>query len=146
VYDLQQVNCLPTFTLQPGQVIYLPFNPPSPTATATSTPLTPSPTASVTPTSTPTPRPPEIFEINISLARDILTIRGRYFEPNSFGFRVELTGQTGTLPPLELGQLRSNTGFEAKIPPTVPGGDYDLRVINPDGQFVQRRITLPAPP
>lgn len=146
VYDLQQVNCLSTFTIQPGQVIYLPFNPPSPTATATTTPVTPSPTASVTPTNTPTPRPPEIFDWSVSLARDTITIRGRYFDPNSFGFRVELIGLSGTLPALELGQLRSSTSFEAKIPSTVPGGDYDMRVINPDGQFVQRRITLPAPP
>jgi hypothetical protein len=146
VFDLQQVNCLPSFTLQPGQTLYLPFNPPSPTPTATSTPVTPSPTAPATPTSTPTPRPPEIFEINVSLARDTITIRGRYFEPNSPGFRVELTGLSGTLPPLELGQLRTSTGFDAKIPADLPGGDYDLRVINPDGQFAQRRINIPPPP
>jgi hypothetical protein len=59
---------------------------------------------------------------------------------------VELTGLSGTLPPLELGDLRSSTGFEALIPSTVPAGDYDLRVINPDNQFAQRRIALPAPP
>ncbi len=147
VYDLQQVNCLQNFTLQPGQVVYLPFNPPSPTPTATSTPVTPSPTPSVTPTQTPTPRPPEIFEITISIARDKITIKGRNFEPDpSQGFRVELTGLTGTLPPLDLGSLRSSTGFEVLIPPSLPAGDYDLRVINPDNQFVQRRITIPAPP
>lgn len=147
VFDLQQVNCLPNFTLQPGQIVYLPFEPPTPTATGTSTPVTPSATPSSTPTQTATPRPPEIFEITISIARDKITIRGRNFEPDpGQGFRVELTGLTGTLPPLEFGDLRSGTGFEVLIPATVPAGDYDLRVINPDNQFVQRRITLPAPP
>lgn len=147
VFDLQQSNCLQNFALQVGQTIYLPFYPPSPTPTSTTTPVTPSPTPSSTPTQTATPRPPEIFEITISLARDKITIRGRYFEPNpSQGFRVELTGLSGTLPPLELGDLRSSTGFEVLIPSTVPAGDYDLRIINPDNQFVQRRITLPALP
>ncbi|MFN8458359.1 MAG: LysM peptidoglycan-binding domain-containing protein [Anaerolineae bacterium] len=147
VFDLQQVNCLQNFTLQSGQVVYLPINPPTPTATGTATPVTPSPTPSATPTQTSTPRPPEIFEIAISLARDKITIKGRNFEPNpSQGFRVELTGLTGTLPPLVLGDLRSSTGFEVIIPSTVPAGDYDLRVINPDNQFVQRRITLPVLP
>lgn len=147
VFDLQQVNCLQNFTLQPGQVVYLPFNPPTPTATGTATPVTPSPTPSSTPTQTPTPRPPEIFEIAISLGRDKITIRGRNFEPDpGQGFRVELTGLMGTLPPLELGDLRSSTGFEVLIPSSVPAGDYDLRVINPDNQFVQRRITIPAAP
>jgi hypothetical protein len=35
---------------------------------------------------------------------------------------------------LELGSLRSETGFEAVAPP-LPAGDYNLRVINPDEQF-----------
>jgi hypothetical protein len=145
VFDLQQVNCLPTFTIQPGQVLYLPFDPPTPTVTNTPPPATATSSPSPTPTFTPIPRPPEIFTINISIARDAIVIGGRGFEPDKVGFRVQLTGSIGTVA-LELGELRSSTGFEAKIPDDLPAGDYDLRIINPDDQFVIRRVTIPAAP
>jgi hypothetical protein len=131
---------LPSYTIQPGQIVYLPFNPPTPTIT-----YTPTPTPARTDTPTTIPRPPEIFVIIISVSRDVIVVQGRNFEIDEAGFRVQLTGPTGTIN-LDLGDLRSSTGFEARIPASVPGGDYDLRVINPDDQFAIRRVTLPPPP
>ncbi|MBI1880018.1 MAG: LysM peptidoglycan-binding domain-containing protein, partial [Chloroflexi bacterium] len=144
VYDLQQVNCLQSFTIQPGQTIYLPFNPPTSTPTGTSTPVTPSPTPSRTGTPTSTPRAPEVFRADVSIDRTTISVVGRYFRPDEEGFIVELRGTTGAIP-LALGRLRSSTSFEADLPPpsNLPGGTYDLRVINPDNQFAVIRVTIP---
>jgi hypothetical protein len=144
VYQLQQVNCLQNFTIQPGQTVYLPFNPPTPTVTSTTTPVTPSATPSRTGTPSATPRAPEIFSAEVSVDRQILSVVGRNFRPEEDGFEVELRGATGVTP-LALGRLQSSTSFEAELPPPadLPGGDYDLRVINPDNQFDVLRINIP---
>ena len=138
VYELQQVNCLEIFTLEIGQTIYLPFTPPTPTITYTPTPKTPTPTPSRTGTPTPTPRPPEVFsnfpESGRTTEEVIIAVQGRNFQPDEDGFRVELrTG--GTREILELGDLRTTTSFEARIPAGLPVNTYDLWVINPDDQF-----------
>jgi hypothetical protein len=144
VYDLQQVNCLTNLTIQPGQTIYLPFTPPTPTVTATGTPITPTATPTLTGTPTATPRAPEIFTADPSVDRTILFVTGRNFRPDEADFRVELRGTVGVTP-LALGELRSSTSFEARLPPVaeLPAGAYDLRVINPDGQFDILRVILP---
>ncbi|MBE7469581.1 MAG: hypothetical protein DPW09_23870 [Anaerolineae bacterium] len=144
VYDLQQVNCFTNLTVQPGQTIYLPFTPPTPTITPTNTPTTPTPTPTLTGTPTATPRAPEIFTAEPSVDRTTIFVVGRNFEVEEGGFRVELRGATGVTR-LALGDLRSSTSFEAKLPPVaeLPAGNYDLRVINPDGQFDVLRISLP---
>lgn len=144
VYDLQQVNCLTNATIQPGQTVYLPFTPPTPTVTPTNTPTTPTPTPTMTGTPTATPRAPEIFTADPSVDRTTLFVVGRNFKPDEDGFRVELRGASGTTQ-LALGELRSSTSFEARLLPVaqLPAGDYDLRVINPDGQFDILRVTLP---
>lgn len=144
VYDLQQVNCLTNLTIQPGQTVYLPFTPPTPTVTPTNTPTTPTATPTLTGTPTATPRAPEIFTADPSVDRKTLFVTGRNFRPDEDDFRVELRGTAGVTP-LTLGELRSSTSFEARLPPVanLPGGVYDLRVINPDGQFDILRVTLP---
>ncbi|GIK43757.1 MAG: hypothetical protein BroJett011_75900 [Chloroflexota bacterium] len=144
VYDLQQVNCLTNLTIQPGQTIYLPFTPPTPSVTPTNTPTTPTATPTLTGTPTPTPRAPEIFTADPSVDRKTLFVTGRNFRPDEDDFRVELRGGTGVTQ-LVLGQLRSSTSFEAKLSSgtELPSGPHDLRVINPDGQFDILRITLP---
>jgi LysM repeat protein len=144
VYDLQRVNCLTNLTIQPGQTVYLPFTPPTPTITPTSTPTTPTPTPTLTGTPTATPRAPEIFTAEPSVDRTTLFVVGRNFAVNESDFRVELRGASGTTP-LALGNLRSSTSFEARLPlaPPLPAGAYDLRVINPDEQFDILRVTLP---
>ncbi len=148
VFDLQQVNCLDSFTIRPGQVIYLPFTPPTPTATGTPTPVTPTPTATRTSTPSPTPRAPEIFSndpnagaISVEIT---LAVQGRYFRPDEDGFRVEL--RTGGIKyELQLGELRTATSFEAVIPAgLLEPGTYDLWVINPDDQFDTRRSAYTA--
>lgn len=144
VYDLQQVNCLTNLTIQPGQTIYLPFTPPTSTVTPTNTPTTPTATPTLTGTPTPTPRAPEIFTADVSVDRKTLFVTGRNFRPDENDFRVELRGTSGTTQ-LTLGELRSSTSFEAKLPSVadLPAGVYDLRVINPDGQFDILRVILP---
>lgn len=144
VYDLQQVNCFTNLTVQPGQTIYLPFTPPTPTVTPTGTPVTPSPTPTLTGTPTATPRAPEIFTAEPSVDRTTIFVVGRNFDVNENGFRVELRGGSGTIR-LGLGNLRSSTSFEAVPTPqaTLPSGSHDLRVINPDGQFDVLRISVP---
>lgn len=144
VFDLQQVNCFTNLTIQPGQTIYLPFTPPTPTVTPTGTPITPSPTPTLTGTPTATPRSPEIFTAEPAVDRTTIFVVGRNFEVEQGGFRVELRGATGVTR-LVLGDLKSSTSFEAKLPPVaeLPAASYDLRVINPDGQFDVLRISLP---
>jgi hypothetical protein len=155
VYELQQVNCLQSFTIQPGQTIYLPFNPPTPTVTSisTSTPL-PGPTS----TRTPTPIAPIIISVNARQTTgatvDItVVVKGENFKPEQAGFEVKLVGPTTI--PLELEGDGSSTGFTATasgvtLPANLPVGAYDLTVINPDGRLdVEPRVfpqgPLPGP-
>ncbi len=138
VYELQQVNCLEIFTLQIGQVIYLPFTPPTPTVTYTPTARTPTPTPTRTGTPTATPRPPEIFsnfpESGVNTEEIIIAVQGRNFQTDDENFRAEFrTG--GSRIPLQLGDLRTSTSFEAIVPAGIAAGEYDLWAINPDDQF-----------
>jgi LysM repeat protein len=147
-YDLYEINCLESYTIVPGQLIYLPFIPPTPTATNTPTPVTPSPTATRTGTPSPTPYPPEIFSNEPDTAKVsadiIMAVQGRYFLPDQDGFRVEL--RTGSVRyNLQLGELKTSTSFETFIPAdTVEPGIYDLWVINPDNQFDVQRSAYTA--
>ena len=142
VYDLQQVNCLESYTILPGQTVYLPFTPPTPTATYTPTPITPTPTPTRTGTPTPTPYPPEIFSTEptqgVNDEEITIAVLGRNFRPDEPGFRVELRNG-GTKYSLALGNLKTGTGFEAIVPVGVVPGTYDLWVINPDDQFDTER-------
>lgn len=138
VFDLQQVNCLDSFTIQAGQTIYLPFTPPTPTVTNT-----PSPTGTrrPTPTRTPTPISPRILTVIVKQtdAEIIVIVKGENFRSKEAGFRAELVGPTTI--PLQLGAARTSTSFEASapipddLPPTLPRGAYDLVVINPSGRL-----------
>jgi LysM repeat protein len=56
IHWLAQANCLPTYIIYPGQQIWLPFLPPTPTATFTLPPATATYTPIVV-TATPTPSP-----------------------------------------------------------------------------------------
>ncbi|MEW5956083.1 MAG: LysM peptidoglycan-binding domain-containing protein [Chloroflexota bacterium] len=134
VFELQQVNCLASFTLQSGQTIYLPFTPPTPTVT-----FTPRPTErpGPTPTRTPTAIAPQIDSVapsrvdNRQADEDILlTVVGRNFRPNEVGFKAELTGPQDVL--LQLGETRSSTSFQAIAPAGLPTGTYAMVVTNPD--------------
>ncbi|MBN1219677.1 MAG: LysM peptidoglycan-binding domain-containing protein [Anaerolineae bacterium] len=142
VNNLYQANCLDSFTILPGQVIYLPFIPPTPTVTNTPTPVTPTPTPTRTGTPTATPYPPEIFGNEPTSGTNanevVLAVLGRYFQPHETGFRVELRLGTEKMP-LALGELKTSSGFEALVPIGLPPGTYDLWVINPDDQFDTRR-------
>jgi hypothetical protein len=147
-FILYQTNCLESYTIYPGDVIYLPFIPPTPTTTSTSTPVTPSPTPTRTGTPSPTPRAPEIFssEPTVGKIADdvILAVQGRYFLPNEDGFRVQLRA-SGIKFDLLLGEIRTPSSFEAIIPANTLGPDiYDLWVINPDDQFDIRRSAYTA--
>jgi hypothetical protein len=136
VFELQQVNCLESFTIRPDQTVYLPFIPPTPTIT---------PTASVTrrpgptPTRTATPISPQVDSVTPNRvdreAADeeiTLTVLGRNFRPQEQGFRVELRGPESAA--LQIGQARTSTSFEAIVPPGLPLGTYDLVVTNPNGR------------
>jgi hypothetical protein len=153
VKELYDANCLDSFTVFPGQMIYLPFIPPTPTPTNTFTPVTPTqtrtPTATPTRTETPTatPRAPEIISSEPdqgSVSEEvIIAIQGRYFQPDQEGFTAELrTG--GRIQSLILGDLATSTGFEARVPKDIPPGLYDLWVINPDSQFDVRKEAYEA--
>jgi hypothetical protein len=132
VFSIQQANCL-TGNLQPGQILYLPFNPPT---------LTPFPTPSVTgaplPTLTPTSTPFVPIVISVSPGRVdegyanevILTIIGRNFDTRAAGFRAELRGPENVLL-TKLGP-GSDTSFDAVVPVGLPSGSYDVVVTNPD--------------
>ncbi|RME71566.1 MAG: LysM peptidoglycan-binding domain-containing protein, partial [Chloroflexi bacterium] len=89
VRDLQKYNCLKSFTLTPGQTIYLPEIPPTPTVTPTAS-ATPLPQA--TPTPTPVPLAPQIDQVAPSqvdrAAADAgftLTVTGKNFQPTAAG-------------------------------------------------------------
>jgi len=147
-FILYETNCLESYTILPGQVIYLPFIPPTPTASSTPTPVTPSPTPTRTGTPSPTPRPPEIFSNEPTAGKIsgdiIMAVQGRYFLPEEDGFRVELRA-SGIKYNLQLGDIRTSTSFEAIIPAnTIGPGTYDLWVINSDDQFDIRRSAYTA--
>jgi hypothetical protein len=144
VFELQQANCLVNLTLQPGQVVYLPFNPPTSTPTSTTTPVTPSPT----PLRTSTPiRPPEIFNATLSQQEQIITVVGRNFLVDYVGFRAALIGggPNDNIVEIRDFEVKSTTGLVFVVPPDLPSGTYDVYVINPDGQFdfVEDVITIP---
>lgn len=159
--DLQQINCLASSVLVPGQTIYLPFIPPEATVTNTTTPL---PTPTSTRPSTPTPIAPIIDEVDArDVATDDPTVRqiivvaiGRNFRPREAGFKAELTGPT--LIPLDVDLSSSNTSVrgtklvpESLVTGLVPG-TYDLIITNPDGRsdiangVYPRGTPTPTPP
>lgn len=144
VFDLQLANCS-TETLQPLDIIYLPFNPPTATPTDTPTSL-PTPTTIPTifaATATPTPIAPVIEKVvphNGPLGQQArLLVFGRNFGlANNAGgtvndsFRAELiriAPSSGTTP-LQIVRV-SSTDFEAIVPATLPEGCYHLLVVNP---------------
>jgi hypothetical protein len=145
VFELQHANCLVNLTLQPGQVVYLPFNPPTSTPTSTTTPVTPSPTPSRI--SIPT-RPPEIFSATLSQQEQIITVVGRNFKVEDIDFKAALIGggpPNDNIVEIRNFKVRSSTGLVFAVPPDLPSGIYDVYVINPDGQFdfVEDVITIP---
>lgn len=130
VYELQQYNCVTA--IRPGDQLYLPFIPPTPT-------YTPIPTGTrrpgPTPSRTPTPIRPQIDSVSPDrVDRETadqpvsITVLGKNFQPRETGFRVELKGPQTVQ--LELGSNRSDTSFEAVVPSGLPEGTYDLVVIN----------------
>ena len=134
VYELQQFNCLDSFTIQPGQTIHLPLTPPTPTVT-----YTPSPTRrpGPTPTRSPTPISPQIDSVvpnrvDAPAAEEvvIITVLGKNFKSREQGFRIELRGPQSIL--LQLGEARSDTSFDALVPSGLPQGTYALVVTNPN--------------
>lgn len=137
VYELQQVNCLDSFTLRIGQTIYLPFTPPTPTVTHTPTATRP---PASTPTRTPTPISPEVSRVVPSRVDEqtansgpiLITVLGGNFRPRESGFRAEFRGPQSVV--LQLGQAKTDTSFEAIVPPGLPLGSYDLVVTNPSGR------------
>ena len=91
------------------------------------------------PTDTPAPAPDIIrFTPNSGNITDeiVLTVQGRNFQPNQFGFKVELQSINSSLRiDLDLGETRTDTNFTAIIRPnTLDPGDYNLIVTNPDGR------------
>jgi hypothetical protein len=145
VFELQQANCLVNLTLQPGQVVFLPFNPPTSTPRPTGTPVTPSPT----PTRTSTPmRPPEIFSATVSQDKQTITVVGRYFEADDPTFSVAFVGSSLPQDRVILAKdlrLKSNTGVVVLVPPDLPAGVYSFYVINPDEQFDFEKDLLTLP-
>lgn len=140
VFDLQQVNCLESFTIFPGQSIYLPFTPPTPTPT----PL-PSPTGTrrATPTRTATPISPKISSVvahvDEGAGQIVLIVTGENFRPQEQGFRAELLGPTTVS--LQVGPAATSTSFEGRAPVSeldLVTGEYDLVVINPNGRLDTR--------
>jgi LysM repeat protein len=144
VFDLQDVNCLDSFAIQPGQSLYLPTEPPPPTPrpepTATGTRLP-------TPTRTSTPITPIIREVLVRIDQTIpefrVIVTGENFRSREQGFRAELVGPTTF--ELQLGEARTSTSFEAFAPITdeLLAGEYDLVVINPDGRTAIRPRVFP---
>ena len=141
VFDLQQVNCLETFTIMPGDIIYLPYAPPTPTVTSTPTATG---TRKPTPVRTSTPIAPRIQDALVRVNEEVVSVfvTGENFQSRSQGFRAELVGLTTIL--LELGEARTTTSFEAYAPvEELQLGTYDLVVINPDGQLGKRENVWP---
>jgi hypothetical protein len=144
VFELQDVNCLDSFAVQPGQSLYLPFEPPLPTArpapTATGTRLP-------TPTRTSTPVAPIIRDVIVRIDQTIpefrVIVTGENFRSREQGFRAELVGPNTI--ELQLGEARTSTSFEAfaLIDPDTLIGEFDLVVINPDGRLATRTRVFP---
>jgi hypothetical protein len=95
-------------------------------------------------TATPTPQPPRIDNITPDAGRvsqDVrVTIDGRNFGPFTSGFEVELIPRAGGpsrfYTPNEDDRPASSTRFDILIQiGDLTPGLYDVRVINPDGQF-----------
>lgn len=144
VNELVQVNCLQSFTIRPGDIIALPFEPPASTAT-----VTPGPTGTrgPTPTRTATPIAPRIgsVTVNVDLPNNLITVfvTGENFRSQEAGFRAELVGFSTI--PLQLGQARTSTSFEATAPLDQLGlGEYDLVVINANGRLDVRENVWPT--
>jgi LysM repeat protein len=146
VFDLQQVNCLESFTILPGDTIYLPFTPPSPTPSPTRAPTG---TRRPTPTRTATPINPRIINV-VARKTDteiVVVVQGENFRSREQGFRAELVGPTTI--ELQLGEARTSTNFEAfapipaDLPAILPRGAYDLVVINPFGGLDTERGVFP---
>lgn len=149
VFDLQQANCLQSFTIRPGQEIFLPFTPPPPTETPTPMPAG---TRGATPTRTPTALAPIINDVvpdrvDEDIDDVIITIIGRNFRSREADFKVELRGPQTI--ELQLGEARSDTSFDAIIPAGLPVGIYDVIVTNPNNRAGVREsafIIGEAPP
>jgi len=133
ITELQNFNCLSSFTLQAGQQIYLPLVPPTvtsvPTATTTRRP-------GPTPTRTPTPLRPQIDSIvpnqvdRVTADSDVLiTVLGQNFQPQARDFRVDLRGPASV--ELTIANVGSSTAFDAIVPAGLPDGTYDMVVTNP---------------
>ena len=149
VFDLQQANCLTSFTIQAGQRLYLPFTPPPPT-------LTPTRPAANTPGPTPTRTPTAIAPVISQVVPDrvdkdnegvIITVLGRNFRPTETGFTVELRGPQNLS--LQLGDTRTDTNFDAFVPSGLPVGTYDIVVTNANNRAGVREsafIIGEAPP
>ncbi len=157
VFDLQQANCL--HSIQSGDTIYLPFNPPPPTATGT---RRPTPRPGPTPTRTSTPISPIINNVIPDRVDEqengegyLVTILGKNFRPAEAGFTVALRGPQNLT--LQLKGIGSNTSFDALVPPGLPAGIYDIIITNPNnrsgvresgfiiGEAVPTPTTAPGP-
>ena len=92
-----------------------------------------------TPTDTPVP-PPDISRFSptsgLTTEEITLTVQGRNFRSDQFGFKVELQSiSSGARLELDLGEIRTDTNFTAIIRPnTLDPGDYNLIVTNPDNR------------
>ena len=141
VFDLQQANCLESFTIQPGQQIYLPTVPPPPTNTPAPGPT---PTSTRRLQSTPTPITPQIDRVvpdrvdqQTAENEVVITVFGKFFRSRETGFRVELRGPQNV--ELQLGEARTDTSFDAIVPANLPVGAYDMVVTNPNDRAGFRR-------
>ena len=146
VFDLQQVNCLETFTILPGDIVYLPFDPPTPTPSPTRAPTV---TRLPTLTRTATPIAPRILTV-VARQTDteiVVFVQGENFRSREAGFRAQLVGPTTI--ELTLGEARTSSSFEAfapipgDLPAILPRGAYDLVVINPNGRLDTERGVFP---
>ncbi len=150
VADLFDNNCLDSFTIRPGEIIYLPFTPPTLTPTPTATTGTNVTPPRIPTTPAPTTNRPVIFDCTpgliryeLSLATPALTptpsnqrrdftCTGTNLRPAAQGFRAELRGPNGQ----NIFQLLGGDGttLRGTIPTFPPEGSYDLIVTNPNGQ------------
>jgi len=151
VFDLQQGNCLESFTIQAGQQLFLPITPPPKTATPTPRATA---TATIRPQSTRTGVAPVISNVvpdridaDANLQPVTITVLGRNFRPTESGFTVELRGPQSLQ--LELGGSRTDTSFDAIVPANLTLGTYDVVVTNQNGRAGVREsafIIGEAPP
>jgi hypothetical protein len=144
-FDLQQANCR-TSTLRPGEFVFLPFAPPTPTPTDTRVPeptATSIPRAAATPISTPTPAKPMISqvtphdgqlgqEVRLFVFGENLGLLDEHGIRTDSGLSVELIMIEPNSQSVSLKVVRaSSTDLEAIIPASLPEGCYDLLVVNP---------------